>query len=128
MKQILTAVILFLMLGISSPILAQPRDSDNQCVSHLPPTNLVATPLDVDEIRLTWTPGDDSGVGIDIERSQDGVVWEHINYGYPRGHYVDNYELIPGTTYYYRVRVSPRTRHTCASAYSNMNAGTTFAE
>ena len=104
-------------------------DNDRPCVPHPAPYNLTAVGLESDEIHLQWRPGDKTGVNFDIERSPDGIVWEHINMGYAKGHYTDTYELKPLTTYFYRVRVSPRGEgHPCASAYSNTAIGTTTAD
>jgi hypothetical protein len=109
---------------------ANPADDNRRpCVPHPAPYNLTAVGRESDEIHLKWRPGDKTGVGFDIERSRDGIVWEHVNMGYAKGHYNDTYELQPLTTYFYRVRVSPRFKtHPCASAYSNTATGMTTAD
>ena len=125
MKRIMIAVILAAAATLGG---ANPADNDRPCVSHPAPYNLTAVGRESDEIHLQWTRGDNTGVGFDIERSPDGLVWEHINLGYSKGHYNDTYELKPLTTYFYRVRVSPRAEgYPCASAYSNTAMGTTTA-
>ena len=125
MKRITIAIILTAAAALG---VANAADNDRPCVSHPAPYNLVAVGTESDEIHLKWRPGDNTRVGFDIERSPDGIVWEHINMGYPKGHYNDAYELQPLTTYFYRVRVSPRAEgHPCASAYSNTAMGTTTA-
>ena len=125
MKRIMIAIILAAAAALE---VANAADNDRPCVSHPAPSNLTAVGTESDEIHLRWRPGDKSGVNFDIERSPDGIVWEHINNGYSKGHYHDTYELQPLTTYFYRVRVSPRAkRHPCASAYSNTAMGTTTA-
>ena len=108
---------------------ANAADNGRPCVSHPAPYSLTAVGIESDEIHLKWRPGDITRVGFDIERSPDGIVWERINQGYRKGHYTDTYELQPLTTYFYRVRVSPRGEgHPCASAYSNTAIGTTTAD
>ena len=125
MKRIMIAIILAAAAALE---VANAADNDRPCVSHPAPSNLTAVGTESDEIHLRWRPGDKSRVNFDIERSPDGIVWEHINNGYGRGHYNDTYELQPLTTYFYRVRVSPRAKgHPCASAYSNTAMGTTTA-
>ena len=129
MKRIMITTIL---AAVATLGVANAADNDRPCGSHLAPYNLTAVGTESDEIHLKWTLGDMTRVGFDIERSPDGIVWEHINMGYPKGHYTDTYELQPLTTYFYRVRVSPRGSprgegHPCASAYSNTAMGTTTA-
>jgi hypothetical protein len=125
MKRIMIAIILAAAATLG---VANAADSDRPCVPHPGPYNLTAVGTESDEIHLRWRPGDNTGVNFDIERSPDGIVWEHINMGYAKGHYNDTYELQPLTTYFYRVRVSPRAvGHPCASAYSNTAMGTTTA-
>ena len=125
MKRIMIGIILAAAAALE---VANAADNDRPCVSHPAPYNLTAVGTESDEIHLRWRPGDKSGVNFDIERSPDGIVWEHITNGYSKGHYTDTYELQPLTTYFYRVRVSPRAEgHPCASAYSNTAMGTTTA-
>src|ERR1700730_1617091 len=100
------------------------------CIPHRAPTNLTTVGLrgtighqsNVLYVHMEWVPGDNSDVGDDIERSLDGVTFEHINMGYGNGVYNDTYELLPSTIYHYRVRVSARSDHACASAYSNVSS------
>src|ERR1700740_3558556 len=92
--------LVLLVMGLTAPALGQ----EPACISHAPPYNLIALGQDGDDIHLAWVPGDCSEAGFDIERSLNGVKWERINYGYTGSHYTDNYELMPSTLYYYRVR------------------------
>jgi hypothetical protein len=125
MKRIMITIIL---AAVATLGVANAADNDRPCGSRLAPYNLTAVGTESDEIHLKWRPGDSTRVGFDIERSPDGIVWERINVGYPKGHYNDTYDLHPLTTYFYRVRVSPRAEgHPCASAYSNTAMGTTTA-
>jgi hypothetical protein len=125
MKRIMIAVILAAAATLG---VANPPNNDRPCVSHPAPYNLTAVGRESDEIHLQWTPGDNTRAGFDIERSPDGIVWEHINYGYPKGHYNDTYELQPSTTYLYRVRAhSDNPSCKAQQQYSNTAVGTTTA-
>ena len=85
MKRIMIAIILAAAAALE---VANAADNDRPCVSHPAPYNLTAVGIESDEIHLRWTPGDKSGVNFDIERSPDGIVWEHITNGYGKGHYL----------------------------------------
>jgi hypothetical protein len=65
---------------------------------------------------LAWHTGF-IGQTVNIYRSEDGVIWEHINYGYPNGVYLDSYEIKPGTKYMYYVTGVPKIP--CANPTAN---------
>src|SRR5438105_2156454 len=127
--KLMKIIVITIILAAAATLgVANAADNDRPCGSHPAPYNLTAVGTESDEIHVHWTPGDNTRVGFDIERSPDGIVWEHINMGYPKGRYNDTYELQPLTRYFYRVRVSPRAEgHPCVSAYSNTAMGTTTA-
>ncbi len=87
------------------------------------PLNLVAAAVTSNNIALFWVDAANNETGYIIERSLDGI---HFT---PRLHLPDDFisalddDLLPGTTYYYRVQA---TNSVGASDYSNVADATTL--
>ncbi len=87
------------------------------------PGGLVATPLSVSSITLTWTDNSPTETGFKIERSTDSVAYTQVaTVGAGVTAYTNLY-LAAGTTYYYRVRAYEGTAN---SGYSNVASATTL--
>ena len=70
------------------------------------PTNLTATVPAALQIKLTWTDNANNEEWFKIERSTDGVNYTQIDVASANAtSYVDT-TVVPGTTYYYRVRAA----------------------
>jgi hypothetical protein len=68
------------------------------------PANLSATCLSSSRIALTWMDNANNESGFEIERLEDGANWEIIErVGADTTAYTD-VDLMPGTTYYYKVK------------------------
>ena len=89
-----------------------------------PPTNLTATTIDSETIRLTWTePLDISNTSvINIEESTDGLSWTTRDSVTPTSDSYDVDSLTPSTTYYFRliaIAISPYTNSDYTSVVSS---------
>ena len=86
------------------------------------PINLVASPLDIDQISLTWSDSAIDRTGFAVERSPDGTNFLRIRtVGSNVTSMVDT-GLLVGTTYFYRVRA---VNFVSESDYSNISSATT---
>jgi hypothetical protein len=81
------------------------------------PTNLSATTLAANEIRLTWTDNASNESNYHVQRSLDGSSWSDIVSLGANSTSFNNTGLNGSSTYYYRVRASNTGG---ASAYSNI--------
>jgi len=92
-------------------------------VTPAPPSNLTATAISGSQIDLVWTDNSNNEIGFKIERSLEGTLFSQIaTVGGNVTTYSDS-NLLPGITYYYRVRAYNGTGD---SAYSNTANATTF--
>jgi hypothetical protein len=80
------------------------------------PTNLVATSTVSRRIDLTWTDNSTGESGFKIERSINGTNFVQIAIVRANVKSFSNLRLLPGRTYYYRVRAYYRTTN---SSYTN---------
>jgi hypothetical protein len=92
-------------------------------VTPAPPSNLTATAISGSQINLAWTDNSTNEIGFKIERSLEGILFlELATVGGNVTTFSDS-NLLPGITYYYRVRAYNGTGD---SAYSNTASATTF--
>ena len=88
------------------------------------PSNLSATAVSTSQINLTWTDNSSNQDSVMIERSSDGLSFAQLGTVGANGTSYPDTGLIPGTTYYYRVRAYHSGLY---SAYSDPASATTFA-
>lgn len=84
-------------------------DADRRSASLSPPTNLLATALSSDAVRLTWEDNSDNEEGFSVERQGIGTAGftEVAALGANTTSYIDS-GLASSTTYKYRVRALRR--------------------
>jgi len=70
----------------------------------LAPINLVASPLDIDQISLSWTDSVSDRSGFKVERSLDGTNFVQAAFVSSNITSMVDTGLLVGTTYFYRVR------------------------
>jgi hypothetical protein len=97
-KHITTAVLALTLASLGTVQAACPDPTPP------PPTNPSATPVNPYEIKFQVNKITGSQLGFHAERSSDGVHFTLINSGYPNGVFNDQYQLLPGSTWYYRTR------------------------
>lgn len=68
------------------------------------PLNLLATAVDHASIRVTWQRGSENEDGYELERRADGSSWTLLQTAGPGDGDVRDENLMPSTTYWYRVR------------------------
>jgi hypothetical protein len=88
------------------------------------PSGLFTTNVTYSEIQISWSGLDTSDVVLEVERSEDGVVWSQAGLANPgQSSFVDQ-NLDCGVTYYYRVRARGA-NGVGLSGYSEVISGTT---
>jgi predicted esterase len=88
------------------------------------PSNLSATAVSASQINLSWTDGSNNETQFNIERSIDVLNFSTIHSSLANEtSYVDTYQLIPATTYYYRISA---VNASGSSAYSSVASAITF--
>lgn len=75
-----------------------------QCPTPTPPPNESVIALSPYSAAFQVNPATAPTVGYVAERKPDGGTWEIINNGYPSGRFLDNYECLPSSKYFYRTR------------------------
>jgi len=86
------------------------------------PSNLTATAVSWNEIRLDWTHESYYETGFSIERSPDGSTFSEVASVPADTVTYTDFALLPVTTYYYRVKAFNSVNQT---AYSNIASATT---
>jgi rhamnogalacturonan endolyase len=86
------------------------------------PTSLTATPVAGAGVNLTWADNATNEINTLVERSRDNVTFNLIAALTTGATNLTDTKLLPGTTYYYRIRASNAGG---ASAYSNVAGITT---
>jgi titin len=86
------------------------------------PSNLSATALGADSIRITWQDNAADEQYYRVERSADGATFSQVALLLANTTAWTNYSLTPSTTYLYRVRGSAGSTY---SAFSNTASATT---
>ncbi len=88
------------------------------------PSNLSATAVSASQINLSWTDGSNNETEFNVERSTDALNFATIHSSLANEtSYIDTYQLIPATTYYYRISA---VNTSGSSAYSSVASAITF--
>lgn len=97
LKLFLIVFTLFFIYGCT------PKEISNVGQIPLPPSNLQANVLSEKKVKLFWTDNSNNEDGFIVERKREGESWNEIKrLGVNESSYVD-FNLEPGTKYFYRV-------------------------